>query len=259
LPGRFQIPFEDVERVEDVLDRTPVAAVVVEPVQGIGGARPWAPDRLRALLECCRSHGTLVIVDEVLTGVGRTGDWFAFQHAGIEPDVVVTSKGLTGGIVPVAAVLMTERVHRSVYSSMERAMAHQVTFEAHLLGMSVATAVLDVVETGGLVDRAAAVGVRLRAVLDDMRSAGRGIIGVRGRGLLVAFQVAPTGDPSAAEDAALCMELLMERGVLVYPPAHAPGWLKLTPPLTMSDASVEAFRSALEDALKELTDYRAAS
>jgi acetylornithine/succinyldiaminopimelate/putrescine aminotransferase len=190
----------------------------------------------------------------VLTGIGRTGRWFAYQHAGIDPDVVVTSKGLSGGIVPVAAVLMTERVHGSIYHSLETATAHSVTFEAHLLGMAAATAVLDVVESDGLLDRVAEVGERLRSAIADLRSSGSPLLGVRGRGLLLAFEVEGIDEPAMPDGAAVCMDLLMEHGVLVYPAAHAPTWLKLTPPLTLSDTAVDFFVAALRESLAELAE-----
>jgi ornithine--oxo-acid transaminase len=254
--GRHQVPFGDVAALDRVLDRHDVAAVAVESIQGLGGARAWAPDDLRAVAQSCAAHGAMLIADEVLTGIGRTGRWFAFQHAGIEPDLVVVSKGLTGGLVPVSAVLMSRAVHESVYSSIELANVHSSTFEGHLLGMVAGLTVLDVVEQEGLVARAAATGARLRCGLEAMQAERIGLTGVRGHGLLIAFQVEGLERPGDPDGAATCMELLMDRGILVYPAAHDPSWLKLTPPLNLSDASAMCFLAALRESLQSMTAGR---
>jgi ornithine--oxo-acid transaminase len=253
-PGRHQLPFGDVAAVRQLLAARPVAAVLVEPVQGIGGARPWPDDALRALANCCAEHGTLLICDEVLTGLGRTGTWFAYQQAGIEPDIVVTSKALSGGAVPVAAVLMSRAVHESVYASPAAATIHSSTFEGHLLGMTAGLAVLDVLAEDGLLARATALGARLRAGLEALRGP-RAVTGVRGRGLLLAFQVAGIDVPGDPDGAGTCMDLLMSRGVLAYQAAHDPTWLKLTPPLTLTDAQAEEFLAAVRDTLAVLAGY----
>jgi ornithine--oxo-acid transaminase len=250
--GRHQVPFGDVAALERVLAAGGVAAVVVECVQGLGGVRGWPAADLRALARCCAAHGTLLIADEVLTGIGRTGRWFAFHHAGIQPDIAVVSKGLTGGAVPVAAVLMSRPVHESVYAALELANVHSSTFEGHLLGMTAGLAVLDVIEEQGLVGRAAALGARLRGELEKLRAQWPVLTGVRGHGLMIAFQVSGLAGDGGVDDAAACMELLMDRGVLVYPAAHDPSWLKLTPPLTLSEEAVATFLAALHDSLREL-------
>jgi ornithine--oxo-acid transaminase len=253
-PGRHRVPFGDVAAVERVLAGREVAAVLVEPVQGIGGARPWPDDALRSLAERCAAHGTLLICDEVLTGLGRTGSWFAFQQAGIDPDIVVTSKALSGGVVPVAAVLMSRAVHESVYASPAAATVHSSTFEGHLLGMAAGLAVLEVLAEQDLLARAASLGERLRSGLEELKGA-RAVTGVRGRGLLLAFQVAGIDAPDDPDGAGTCMDLLMSRGVLVYQAAHDPTWLKLTPPLTLTDAQADEFLGAVRDSLADLSAY----
>lgn len=251
--GRHQVPFGDVAALDRILGRHDIAAVVVESIQGLGGVRAWPPDDLREVARRCAAHGAMLITDEVLTGIGRTGRWFAFQHAGIEPDLVVVSKGLTGGLVPVSAVLMSRAVHESVYSSIELANVHSSTFEGHLLGMVAGLTVLDVIEQEGLVGRAAATGARLRFGLEALQAERIGLTGVRGHGLLIAFQIEGTEGPTDPDRAATCMELLMDRGILVYPAAHDPSWLKLTPPLNLSDASVTHFLAALRESLRSMT------
>lgn len=255
-PGRVRVPFGDIEALEKALAGDDVAAVLVEPVQGLGGARPWDPQDLRAVARSCAEHGTLLIADEVLTGLGRTGKWFAFQHAGIEPDIAVVSKGLSGGVVPVAAVLMTQAVHRAVYASPTRAYIHNSTFEGHLLGMVSGLTVIDVIEREGLLERATRIGELLRSKLEELARENIGVRAVRGRGLLLAVQIEGIQDPDNRDGAGACVDLLLQRGVLIEPSAHAQTWLRLTPPLTFAEQSVDQFVQALRESLLELASRR---
>lgn len=254
--GRHRVPFGDVAALEKVLAADDVAAVFVEPVQGLGGARPWHPAALREVADRCRAHGTLLVCDEILTGIGRTGRWFGFQHSGIEPDLVTVSKGLSGGIVPVAAVLMTERVHRSVYKSVASAYIHNSTFEGHLLGMTAGLTVLDVIEEENLLERAERIGSLLRSRLEGLIAEGIGVREVRGLGLLIGIRIEGLTAPDAPDGAAACIDLLIERGVLLESAAHAQNWLRLTPPLTLDEESVAVFIAALRDSALALTARR---
>ncbi|QMU78110.1 aspartate aminotransferase family protein [Streptacidiphilus sp. PB12-B1b] len=254
--GHHAVPFGDTAALEAVLKAQDVAAVFVEPVQGLGGARPWEPQALREVARLCAEHGALLIADEILTGIGRTGAWFAFQEAGIEPDLVTTSKGLSGGMVPVAALLMTERVHRSVYASPSRAYIHNSTFEGHLLGMVAGLTVLDVIEQEGVLENVRRVGALLRSRIEDVVAEGIGVRGVRGRGLLLAVDIEGISAPNAPDGADACVDLLLERGVILESAAHAQTWLRLTPPLTFSEESVEVFVQALRDSATKLAALR---
>lgn len=251
-PGRSVVPFGDLEQVGKLLAQQDVAAVLVESVQGAGGAREWPAEQLRELARLCRAYGTLLVADEVLTGVGRTGDWFAYQHAGVVPDIVVVSKGLSGGIVPVAAVLMTRAVHESVYSSPARAFVHSSTFQGHLLGMVAGMTVLDVIEDEGILARVRTTGRMLLDGLAGLREEGIGLGGVRGRGLLVGVEIEGDPRPDAPDGAGACARALAERGVLVETAGHDPAWLRLNPPLTLSGESVALFLGALRDSLREI-------
>jgi acetylornithine/succinyldiaminopimelate/putrescine aminotransferase len=254
--GRHRVPFGDVDALEKALASDDVAAVFVEAVQGLGGARMWTAEALRDVAERCRAHGTLLVCDEILTGIGRTGRWFGFQHAGVEPDLVTVSKGLSGGIVPVAGVLMTERVHRSVYKSTASAYIHNSTFEGHLLGMTAGLAVLDVIEDEGLLERVERIVGLLRSRIEDMVSEGIGVSEVRGVGLLLAVRIEGLTEPEASDGASACVDLLIERGVLLESAAHAQNWLRLTPPLTLDEESVEVFVATLRDSALALAARR---
>jgi 4-aminobutyrate aminotransferase-like enzyme len=147
---------------------------------------------------------------------------------------------------------MSTRVHEAIYSGLEHAYRHSSTFEGHLLGMVAGLTVLDVIEHEGLLDRARQTGARLTRGLSEQP----GVLGVRGEALLLAFHIEGLEEPDDPDGAATCMELLMERGVLVYPAAHDPTWLKLTPPLNLTEAGADRFLDALHDSLIELAAYR---
>ena len=254
--GRHRVPFGDVAALEKVLAAEEVAAVLLEPVQGLGGARTWDPAALREVARVCRAHGTLLVCDEILTGIGRTGRWFGFQHSGVEPDLVTVSKGLSGGMVPVAAVLMTGDVHRAVYKSTASAYIHNSTFEGHLLGMTAGLAVLDVIERESLLDHVDEVGALLRSRVEELVAEDIGVRAVRGLGLLLAIRIEGLSAPDAPDGAAACVDLLIERGVLLESAAHAQDWLRLTPPLNLSRDAVEVFVAALRDSALALAARR---
>src|SRR5205085_11278922 len=135
LPGFEQVPFGDLAALEEQLRREDVALFIVEPVQGKGIHLP--PDGyLEGAQNLCRRYGTLFCVDEVMTGFGRTGRMFAFQHWGLEPDLVTVAKTLSGGYVPVGALLMARSVHEAVFDSMSHAMSHGSTFAPNELAMT---------------------------------------------------------------------------------------------------------------------------
>ncbi len=232
----LRTPFGDVDAVASWLAARPVAGVVIEVVQGMAGARVWPTEKLRAIADLCRRHGTLLIVDEVLTGVGRTGEWFAFQHAGIEPDVVVVSKGLTGGVVPVCAVLMTDDVYWATFRG--RPGIHSSTFEANLLAMTAGLAVIDAIENGNLLERVVELS---RAIKHRLGASGAGVTDVRGEGLLIGARVDEEVREGELWGAPALQQRLRDRGVLAKVAPQDPSWLQLTPPFTLRDAEVDTF------------------
>src|SRR2546423_14865810 len=173
LPGFDKVPFRDLEALEEELRREDVALFLVEPVQGKGVCLPPA-GYLEGAQELCRRHGTLFCVDEVQTGFGRTGKLFAFEHWGLEPDLVPVSKSLSGGYVPVGALLMSKWVHERVFDSMENAFSHGSTFAPNELAMAAGLATLRELDEQELGERSARLGERpaeLAAPLGD-RSGG---------------------------------------------------------------------------------------
>ena len=152
--------FGDLEALEHELRQEDVALFLVEPVQGKGVNLP-PPGYLEGAQELCRRFGTLFCVDEVQTGFGRTGKLFAFEHWGLEPDLVPVAKSLSGGYVPVGALLMSKAVHEAVFDSLEHSVSHGSTFAPNELGMAAGLATLHELDEQDLVARTARLGARL--------------------------------------------------------------------------------------------------
>src|SRR2546423_125616 len=157
LPGFEQVPFGELEALKEQLRREDVALFLVEPVQGKGIHLP-PDDYLEGAQELCRRYGTLFCVDEVMTGFGRTGRMFAFQHWGLKPDLVTVAKSLSGGYVPVGALLMARSVHEAVFDSMSHAMSHGSTFAPNELAMAAGLATLHEFHEQRLVEEGARLG-----------------------------------------------------------------------------------------------------
>jgi ornithine--oxo-acid transaminase len=190
LPETHRIPFDDLPALERVLAQHEIAAFIVEPVQGHGVNIP-SSDYLREAALLCRKHGSLFVADEIQTGLGRTGRMWAFEHWGIEPDMVLCAKALSGGFAPVGAVALRKKTFDALFSNMVRAPVHGSTFAKNNFAMAAGIATLEVLEDDGLVDNAAKLG---EAILDDLRAlVGRYsfVKDVRGLGMMQAIEFAP--------------------------------------------------------------------
>jgi acetylornithine/succinyldiaminopimelate/putrescine aminotransferase len=256
FPSRLA-PLGDVAAIERFLAEGDVAAVVLEPVQGVGGGRAWSGAALLEIERLCRQRGALLVLDEVLTGLGRTGAWFGFQSAApaLRPDIVVASKGLTGGVIPVCAVLMTDELFEAAYGPPGRANIHGSTFSANAIAIAAARCVVDVIAREGLVERAVVVGERLAAGLRRLRDERLGVCDVRGRGLLLCVGIPGAELPDDALGALSVCQALRERGVITTVAAHAPSYLKLTPPLTITETEVDLFLEHLRAVMLELVEF----
>ena len=184
LPDTESIPFGDLAALETKLATRRAAAFIVEPIQAEAGIRIPPTGYLEAARNLCRKHGTLLVLDEVQTGMYRTGPFLASQSSAADPDMVILAKALSGGLIPSGAVLLTDEIYRSVYGSLKRAIVHTSTFSENGLSMRAGLATLEVLETERLGERAASLGSYLR---DRLRSALSGyemVKDVRGAGLL---------------------------------------------------------------------------
>jgi ornithine--oxo-acid transaminase len=184
LPETDRVPFGDLGALKKRLSTKRYAAFFVEPVQSEAGIKTPDPGYLGEAAELCRRYGSLLVLDEVQTGMFRTGTFLAAHQFNVQADVVVLAKALSGGLVPVSAVLMTDRVYDAVYDSLKRSIVHTSTFSENALAMRAGLATLDVLERENLGGRATELGALLRAKLRE-RLAGRDMVKeIRGLGLL---------------------------------------------------------------------------
>ncbi|HXE56745.1 MAG TPA: aminotransferase class III-fold pyridoxal phosphate-dependent enzyme [Gemmatimonadales bacterium] len=228
MPLSRVVPFDDVAALEAALDDT-VAALILEPVQGMAGARACSPEFLRAARELCWRHGVVLIFDEVQCGVGRVGAFTAAEAFGVVPDVLTLAKGLASGL-PIGAVIASEAVTVTVGVGDLGS-----TFGGGPVPCAAAIATLEVIDREGLIEHARAVGERLRH-----GALGLGIPAVQGKGLLLGLKL---GRPAAPVQRALG-----ERRILVGTAAD-PEVIRLLPPLTFSHDEAELVLSALREVL----------
>ncbi len=184
LPHTFEVPFNDAAALAQVLDKERIGAVVLEPIQGEAGMILPNPGYLSDVQALCRKHGALFVLDEVQTGLGRTGRFVATQHYGVSPDMIVLAKALSGGLIPVAAVLMTEDIYDAVYGSLRRAIIHTSTYSENGLAMRAGLATLEVLDREHLVERTDELGKVLRSKLKNALMPYEMIHEVRGLGLM---------------------------------------------------------------------------
>src|SRR3984885_691305 len=187
LPGTAAVPFGDMAALEKRLSSRDVAAFIAEPIQG-KGVYCATPEYWQAAQAACRRHGTLLVMDEVQTGLGRTGRFFCHEHWGLEPDIITISKALSGGYVPIGATLCTEKVFMSVFSSMDRAMIHSSTFGRNQLAMVAALATLQTLDDEDIVGRAERTGADLQEKLRGLAERYELIHDVRGLGLMIGIE-----------------------------------------------------------------------
>jgi ornithine--oxo-acid transaminase len=264
LPGCVEVPFNDIVALERALASNTIAAFIVEPIQGKGVTVP-ADDYLRLALELCRKHGTLFIADEVQTGLGRTGRFLACEHWGIEPDMVLLAKSLSGGQVPVGAVLTRKWIFDKVFDRMDRAVVHGSTFAKNDLAMAAGLATLEVMESEGLMQNAERTGARLLATFEGMIQRHELVKEVRGKGLMIGIEF---GAPRSlalkaswnlletANSGLFCqlivIPLLKEHRILSQVAGHGNHTIKLLPPLIISDKDCDwierSFEAVISDA-----------
>jgi acetylornithine/N-succinyldiaminopimelate aminotransferase len=232
------LPFDDEPSLERIDERA--AAVVVEPIQGEGGVRVPGDGFLPALRERCSAVGALLVCDEVMTGLGRTGRWFACEHWGVRPDVLVLAKALGGGL-PLGAFVSRREVMATL--SDDPPLAHVTTFGGHPLSCAAGLAALRFAERENLCVRAATLGALWRERLAKI--GGSALHEVRGRGLLLGLQFRDAGRCRAFCRAAF------ERGLILNWTLHRDTVVRLAPPLVMTDAESERALGAIAEAFSD--------
>jgi len=184
LPGTEAIPFNDLETLEAKLKSRKFAAFILEPIQSEAGIRIPAPHYLEQAADLCRKYGTLFVLDEVQTGMYRTGKFLAAHHYNVQPDMVILAKALSGGLIPIGAVLVSDEIYKSTYTSLKRAIVHTSTFSENGLAMRAGLATLDVLERENLGSRALRLGEQVRSDLRSALSPYEMVKDVRGLGML---------------------------------------------------------------------------
>jgi ornithine--oxo-acid transaminase len=260
LADTAAIPFGDLRALQRELKSKRFAAFIVEPIQSEAGV--CVPDReyLRAAESLCRRFGTLFVLDEVQTGMYRTGPFLAAHYFGVEPDMVILAKAMSGGLVPCGAVLMSDAVYRSVYSSLPRAFVHTSTFSENSLAMRAALATLEVLEKEELGQRSIEAGKYLQTRLAEALGDFAMVKEVRGVGLLMGIEFQPPRQLHlrvpyqgfAAVHPAMfgqivVMRLFRDSGFLTQICGNNFMVLKVAPPLVVTDAQLDAFVRAVHD------------
>jgi acetylornithine/succinyldiaminopimelate/putrescine aminotransferase len=262
LPGCARVPFGDLAALEAALRPRDVAAFIVEPIQG--RAVTLAPEGyLEAAQALCRRYGTLFAVDEIQTGLGRTGKAFALEEQALEPDFVLVGKALSGGYMPVAAMVTRRDIQARAVGTLERSYIHQSTFGRNQLSMAAGLATLRIIDRDALVDHAAHVGSVLMAGLRELQQRYEMIKEVRGAGLMLGIELcAPTSRLGRtnwrlihAASEGLFPQLIVipmyrDHGVITMA-AGKNDVIKLVPPLTLSEAEAAEFLEALDAVLAD--------
>ena len=268
LADTTPIPFDDLSALEAELKTRKYAAFFVEPVQSEGGIRVPDPGYLRIAQQLCKRYGTLLVLDEVQTGMFRTGQFLAAHHFEVQPDMVVLAKALSGGLVPVGAVLMTEEISDAVYSSLQRAIVHTSTFSENALAMRAGLATLDVLQQENLGARATQLGNQLRESLNEALAPYEMFAGTRGLGLLSGIEFrSPAGlglqvvIPGVSRASILqCLDrcwscaCFRKENMLTQMCGNNFMVLKTAPPLVASEEQIRLFVDATERVVSDMHD-----
>ena len=234
-----------------------VSAVIVEPVMLTAGVHALSADYLRGLRALCDETGVLLIFDEIVTGFGRLGSWFAAEQAGVWPDILVTGKGLTSGYAPLSAVLLTEKVGSAFWGSAADGVQYQAghTFAANPVSAACGLAVIHYFEEHGVLENVAARGAELEARLREIQARYAIAGDLRGRGLLYCldFVDPATGGPLAAHQpvGTAVQQAARRRGLLVRASPHN---ATLAPPLVLTAAEVTEIAEILEESVAEVNE-----
>jgi len=263
LPECHSIAFNDITALEDALKNNDVAAFIVEPIQGKGVNIP-DDNYLPEVERLCKKYGTLFVADEVQTGIGRTGKFWAIDHWNVKPDMICMAKALSGGFVPVGGVAMTNHIMETVFNRMDRAVVHGSTFSKNNMAMAAGLATLQVMEDEKLVENCAKVGEEIIQSLNAMSSRYEFLKEARGKGLMIAIEFqapksltlkAAWATLEAANKGLFCqmitIPLFKDHHLLTQVAGHGMNIVKLLPPLNLTskdrDWIVHSFEQAIAD------------
>ncbi len=244
LPGFSLVPFGDLSALEAVVDDT-TAAVMLEPVQGENGIHVAPDGYLQGARALCDRHGALLILDEVQTGLGRTGTLFACEQWGVAPDLLLLAKALGGGVMPIGAVVGTPAVWERVFA--ENPYLHTSTFGGNQAACIAALATLDIIEREGLCERSKVQGAKLQAALRDVQAAHPDLLEeVRGLGLMIGVQFT---DPDIGK---LAIGSMVHGGVVAAYTLNNPNVMRFEPPLVITDEQIATVGRVFGEAIAEV-------
>ncbi len=230
LEGFEHVAYNDLDAMKQAIDDQTVA-IMIEPIQGEGGMHVPDDGYLPGLRELCDEHDLLLICDEVWTGCGRTGRYFAYQHWGIEPDIMTLAKGVGGGL-PVAVTCAQPKVAELFAWSAQHGVRHASTLGGNCLSMKVAATIFDVLERDGLVDAAAELGDHALKRLRDMEQGHACVTNVRGKGLFIGIQLDPNACDTWFDQPKQVVDRCQQLGVILH--ATKSGAMRIAPPLTIT-------------------------
>ena len=236
VPGFSRIPYNDLKALEEKLQNPLVAAFMIEPIQGEAGVVIPSPGYLKKAAALCKKHHVLFIADEIQTGLGRTGAWLACHHELVHPDILLLGKALSGGFMPVSAVLCNDEIMLTIKPG-----EHGSTYGGNPLACAVTNVAIDIIEDEDLVENATVRGQQLLTFLESLRDKTALIKSVRGKGLLCAIEIDTDEDSHVAWE--ICLDL-MKKGLLAKP-THG-NKIRLAPPLTITGAEMDQACSIID-------------
>ncbi|MGR9099845.1 MAG: aspartate aminotransferase family protein [Gammaproteobacteria bacterium] len=263
LPGCQAVPFNDLERLEAALAGKDVAAFIVEPIQGKGVNLP-DDDYLPEAQRLCKKYGTLFVADEIQTGIGRTGKFWAIDHWSVEPDMILMAKALSGGFIPVGAVAMTHKIMDTVFNRMDRAVVHGSTFSKNNMAMAAGLATLQAMKEEKMVENTAKIGEDIISSLKSMIPKYEFLKEVRGKGLMIAIEF---GSPKSlslkaawtmletANKGLFCqmitIPLFKNHRLLSQVAGHGMNVVKLLPPLNLTEKDRNWIVNSFDDVIAD--------
>lgn len=263
LPNCNAIPFNNLEALEQALSSKDVAAFIVEPIQGKGVNVP-DDNYLPEVERLCKKYGTLFVADEIQTGLGRTGKFWAIDHWNVKPDMILMAKALSGGFIPVGAVAMTQKIMDTVFNRMDRAVVHGSTFSKNNMAMAAGLATLHVMEEENLVENSARIGEDIINSINAKTSQYEFLKEARGKGLMIAveFQApkslalkAAWAMLEAANKGLFCqmvtIPLFKQHRVLTQVAGHGMNVVKLLPPLNLTTKDRDWIVSSFDEAIAD--------
>jgi putrescine aminotransferase len=260
LPGCVPVPYGDLDALENELKKEKAAAFILEPVQGEGGIIIPPPGYLSGARKACSKYGTLLIIDEIQTGFGRTGRMFACQHDDVVPDIMCLAKSLGGGIMPVGAYITTDEIWKKAYGSMDKALLHTTTFGGNTWAAAAAITALEIILEEKLAEKAEESGEYLLRGLGRLKEKYPLLKDVRGLGLMVGIEFSQPGSLAKKVSFGLAGklseeylgslvagELMNKHRIITAYTLNNPNVIRLEPPLNVSREQIDVVLQALDD------------